>query len=205
MAACRRSRVSRSTRLRRRGPAPRGARARRPSPAATGAASAPGRGRPARAVDQRARRAAGSSCTSSARCGDPVCTGCATGSRVADAVARAGGATRSADLGGINLAAPLVDGTQVLVPRRRPVATPRVAGGLRGRPRHVRSDAGAGRKLEPLDGDGERSSTRSPGWGLSPRRRSSTTGPSTAHSGRSTTSTRCPGSGRRGSSSCATS
>jgi competence protein ComEA len=40
------------------------------------------------------------------------------GSRIADAVRRAGGATRRADLAGINLAAPLVDGVQVLVPRR---------------------------------------------------------------------------------------
>jgi competence protein ComEA len=40
------------------------------------------------------------------------------GMRVADAVARAGGATRHADLAGLNLAAPLVDGTQVLVPPR---------------------------------------------------------------------------------------
>jgi competence protein ComEA len=40
------------------------------------------------------------------------------GSRVADAIARAGGATRRADLGLLNLAAPLADGQQVLVPRR---------------------------------------------------------------------------------------
>jgi competence protein ComEA len=40
------------------------------------------------------------------------------GERVADAVARAGGPTRKADLAAINLAAPLVDGTQVLVPAR---------------------------------------------------------------------------------------
>jgi competence protein ComEA len=44
------------------------------------------------------------------------------GARVADAVARAGGATRSANLSGLNLAAPLVDGTQVLVPARVVVA-----------------------------------------------------------------------------------
>ncbi|MFN2471718.1 MAG: helix-hairpin-helix domain-containing protein [Gaiellaceae bacterium] len=44
------------------------------------------------------------------------------GSRVADAVARAGGATRKADLASINLAAPLADGLQVLVPRRVSVA-----------------------------------------------------------------------------------
>lgn len=36
--------------------------------------------------------------------------------RVADAVARAGGATRRADLSLVNLAAPLADGTQVVVP-----------------------------------------------------------------------------------------
>lgn len=40
------------------------------------------------------------------------------GARVADAVARAGGATVNAELAAVNLAAPLVDGTQVLVPRR---------------------------------------------------------------------------------------
>jgi competence protein ComEA len=40
------------------------------------------------------------------------------GARVADAVARAGGATRRAELSLINLAAPLADGAQVAVPRR---------------------------------------------------------------------------------------
>jgi competence protein ComEA len=40
------------------------------------------------------------------------------GARVADAVARAGGATRRADLALINLAAPLADGEQVVVPAR---------------------------------------------------------------------------------------
>lgn len=40
------------------------------------------------------------------------------GARVADAVARAGGATKGADLAALNLAAPLVDGVQVLVPLR---------------------------------------------------------------------------------------
>lgn len=42
----------------------------------------------------------------------------ADGSRVADAVAQAGGATAKADLAAVNLAAPVVDGTQVVVPRR---------------------------------------------------------------------------------------
>jgi competence protein ComEA len=39
------------------------------------------------------------------------------GARVADAVARAGGPTAKADLESINLAAPIADGQQVLVPR----------------------------------------------------------------------------------------
>ncbi len=41
--------------------------------------------------------------------------------RIADAVRRAGGATRKANLEAINLAAPLEDGLQVLVPRRVPL------------------------------------------------------------------------------------
>jgi competence protein ComEA len=42
----------------------------------------------------------------------------AEGKRVADAVARAGGATAPADTASINLAAPLADGMQVVVPRK---------------------------------------------------------------------------------------
>jgi len=41
----------------------------------------------------------------------------ASGTRIADAVRRAGGATARADTAAINLAAPLVDGMQVVVPR----------------------------------------------------------------------------------------
>lgn len=44
------------------------------------------------------------------------------GNRTADAVSRAGGATRRADLAGVNLAAPVVDGAQVVIPSR-PVAS----------------------------------------------------------------------------------
>jgi competence protein ComEA len=50
-------------------------------------------------------------------------------SRVADAVARAGGPTRRADLSLINLAAPLTDGTQVVVPVK---AQPGTAGATAG-------------------------------------------------------------------------
>ena len=45
------------------------------------------------------------------------------GSRIADAVARAGGATGKAALDGVNLAAPLADGEQVVVPARIPGAS----------------------------------------------------------------------------------
>ncbi len=44
------------------------------------------------------------------------------GSRIADAVARAGGATRKADLALVNLAAPVADGTQIVVPARTAAA-----------------------------------------------------------------------------------
>jgi competence protein ComEA len=44
------------------------------------------------------------------------------GARIADAVARAGGATRRADVSLVNLAAPVADGAQVVVPRRAPAA-----------------------------------------------------------------------------------
>ena len=40
----------------------------------------------------------------------------AEGARVADVIAAAGGATREADLGSVNLAAPVIDGTHVVVP-----------------------------------------------------------------------------------------
>ena len=44
----------------------------------------------------------------------------ADGSRVNDAIARAGGPTRKANLEAVNLAAPLADGQQVLIPRTTP-------------------------------------------------------------------------------------
>lgn len=51
------------------------------------------------------------------------------GSRVADALHRAGGPTRKAFLEGLNLAAPLADGQQVLVPRKVAGAIPAMSGG----------------------------------------------------------------------------
>jgi len=73
------------------------------------------------------------------------------GARVADAVSRAGGATRRAELAGLNLAAPLVDGIQVLVPRRLAVA-----GGL--------ESTGGDPAAEPLSAEGVAGDT-----GLGPR------------------------------------
>ena len=51
------------------------------------------------------------------------------GSRVAEAIARAGGATKRADLAALNLAAPLADGQQVLVPARAGASTAGAAPG----------------------------------------------------------------------------
>jgi competence protein ComEA len=53
------------------------------------------------------------------------------GSRIADALARAGGATRKAELDLVNLAAPLADGSQIVVPLRTSAAG---AGGGAGPP-----------------------------------------------------------------------
>ena len=50
----------------------------------------------------------------------------AAGTRIADALAAAGGATRKADVALVNLAAPLADGEQVVVPLRGAAATPGV-------------------------------------------------------------------------------
>src|SRR4051795_4505814 len=51
------------------------------------------------------------------------------GARAADAIERAGGARRRADLGAVNLAAELQDGRQVLVPLRAPGGGATVAAG----------------------------------------------------------------------------
>lgn len=50
------------------------------------------------------------------------------GARIADAVRRAGGAVRGADLAAVNLAAPLVDGVQILVPETSPAGAAREGG-----------------------------------------------------------------------------
>jgi len=73
------------------------------------------------------------------------------GKRVADAVARAGGATAPADTAAINLAAPLADGMQVLVPRR---ATPGSAASGQTAPGRVSLGSATLEQLDALPGVG---------------------------------------------------
>ena len=75
------------------------------------------------------------------------------GARIADAVRRAGGTTRKANLEAINLAAPVEDGLQVVVPRRLPptsgaagAAAPGEAEAAAGGPIHLNTAS-----LEQLD------------------------------------------------------
>jgi competence protein ComEA len=72
------------------------------------------------------------------------------GARIADAVRRAGGTTHKADLEAINLAAPVEDGLQVVVPRRQPVVATGVIApgqaGAAGGPVHLNTAS-----LEQLD------------------------------------------------------
>jgi competence protein ComEA len=87
---------------------------------------------------------------------DPGVYGFRPGDRVVDAVQRAGGARRGADLSLLNLAAPLSDGQQVLVPRRGqpvPVAPGSVTSGAPVSPIDVNTADAA--MLETLNGIGE--------------------------------------------------
>jgi competence protein ComEA len=68
------------------------------------------------------------------------------GARVADAVRRAGGATGKADLSALNLAAPLVDGVQVLVPARAATPVAGMSGGEAGSEAPASAYAGAAGK-----------------------------------------------------------
>jgi competence protein ComEA len=76
------------------------------------------------------------------------------GARVGDAIARAGGARPGADLEGVNLAQPLMDGQQVMVPG--PAGTsgplPSVPGDDRSGP--IRLNAATAEELESLPGVG---------------------------------------------------
>ena len=104
-------------------------------------------------------------------------------SRVADAVARAGGLTRRAERAAVNLAAPIADGQQILVAAR---GSPPGAAGAVGAPRPPTPSRSAPRPPS--------SSTRCRASAPSPRRRSSPTGKSTGRSPRSRLSMRSRGS-----------
>ena len=105
------------------------------------------------------------------------------------------GTTRLADRSGVNLAAPVSDGQQVLVPRRG-VRVERAGGDGRGRDR---ARARRSRSRAPLPS----SSMRCPASAPSRRRRSSTTARSTARSIPWTSSTRSPASARPDLPTCA--
>jgi competence protein ComEA len=77
------------------------------------------------------------------------------GSRVKDAVARAGGATAKGDPNAINLAAPLQDGTQIVVPARSAEVAPGVAAAPGAAPSvPVNLNSATAEQLDTLDGVG---------------------------------------------------
>ncbi len=77
------------------------------------------------------------------------------GARVDDAVRRAGGAQRDADLSAVNLAALLEDGRQILVPERGPAGEPAAAsGGGPAQPAKVNLNTATAEQLDTLAGVG---------------------------------------------------
>jgi competence protein ComEA len=76
------------------------------------------------------------------------------GARVADAVARAGGAVRRAELSSVNLAAPLADGAQVLVPLRQPPGSPAAPATASALPTKVSLASATLEQLDELPGVG---------------------------------------------------
>lgn len=80
----------------------------------------------------------------------------AEGARVIDAIDAAGGARPGAVLSSLNLAAPLVDGTQVLVPKESQSApTTETGTGTSGAPGLVNVNSATNAELETLPGIGE--------------------------------------------------
>jgi competence protein ComEA len=76
------------------------------------------------------------------------------GDRVIDAVQAAGGARKGADLDALNLAAPLTDGEQVLIPARTPGGGAVAAPGAAPTPGLVNVNTGSESDLEALPGIG---------------------------------------------------
>ena len=78
----------------------------------------------------------------------------AQGSRIADALTRAGGATAKADLAQVNLAAPLADGEQVVVPPRGVAAAGAGSGSAGGAAAPVQLSTATLEQLDSLPGVG---------------------------------------------------
>jgi competence protein ComEA len=78
----------------------------------------------------------------------------AQGARVADAVARAGGSTRKADLSLVNLAALVSDGEQVVVPRRGSAVAAGASSGSGVPPGPVHLNSATVEQLDTLPGVG---------------------------------------------------
>lgn len=80
----------------------------------------------------------------------------AAGDRVIDAIERAGGARKGAELSALNLAAPLVDGSQILVPRTgATTGTPGSGGSAPGGTALININTAGATELEALPGIGE--------------------------------------------------
>ncbi|MCC6832272.1 MAG: ComEA family DNA-binding protein [Thermoleophilia bacterium] len=84
-----------------------------------------------------------------------------SGARAIAALRRAGGATRRADLSGLNLAAQVVDGQQVVVPQRGASPAPP---GAAASPGPVRLSTATAAELEALDGIGPAIAARIVDW-----------------------------------------
>ena len=108
------------------------------------------------------------------------------GARVQDAVRRAGGAARGADVGGVNLAARVADGQQIVVPRRAAsgaaaaagagaAAAGSAGGAVQGPP--ISLNNATPEQLDTLDGVGPATAQKILAWRRGARRLSQRRGP----------------------------